>query len=149
MINLFETISAFFKEQEWPTFQLEGETTLQTSFQGDNGKWTCYARTVESSKQIVFYSVYPVNVPEAKRTTMAEFITRANYGLIVGNFEMDYEDGELRYKTSVGLEGEEPSPALLRHLVFVNVLTTDKYLPGIMKLAYNDISATEALKAVE
>ena len=29
-----------------------------------------------------------------KRT--AEFLTRANYGLVFGNFEMDMHDGEIR-----------------------------------------------------
>lgn len=33
-----------------------------------------------------------------KRT--AEFLTRANYGLVFGNFEMDMHDGEIRYKPS-------------------------------------------------
>ena len=29
---------------------------------------------------------------------MAEFLTRANYGIMIGNFEMDFNDGEVRYK---------------------------------------------------
>jgi hypothetical protein len=31
-----------------------------------------------------------------ERAPPAEFITRANYGLIIGNFELDFEDGEIR-----------------------------------------------------
>ena len=45
--------------------------------------------------------------PEEMRVPMAEFLTRANYGLRIGNFEMDFEDGEVRYKSSVDFEGIE------------------------------------------
>ena len=47
-----------------------------------------------------YYSA-PITVPEEKRTAISEFITRANYGLTNGNFEMDFSDGELRYKTTI------------------------------------------------
>lgn len=34
-----------------------------------------------------------------------EYITGANYGLRNGNFEMDVEDGEIRYKVYVNVKG--------------------------------------------
>ena len=34
---------------------------------------------------------------EIKRQDIAEYLTRANYGMVMGNFEMDYSDGEIRY----------------------------------------------------
>ncbi|MDJ1171766.1 hypothetical protein PMG71_20260 [Roseofilum sp. BLCC_M154] len=34
---------------------------------------------------------------------MAEFLTKANYGMILGDFELDLTDGELRDKTSIGV----------------------------------------------
>lgn len=51
-----------------------------------------------------FYTVYvviPMSADEECRPNVAEFITRANYGLRNGNFEMDFNDGEIRYKTFV------------------------------------------------
>jgi len=33
-----------------------------------------------------------------------EFLTRANYGLNIGNFEMDFQDGEIRFKTAIDVE---------------------------------------------
>jgi hypothetical protein len=99
--------------------------------------------------QFVFYSVSPVNVPEHKRPEIAEFITRANYDMVIGNFEMDYGDGEVRFKTSIDVEGTELTPELLKPLLYANVLMMDQYLPGIMSVIYADVSPETAVAQVE
>ena len=73
-----------------------------------------------------------MNAPGERMAAVAEFITRANYGLIIGNFELDFSDGEIRYKTSLDVEGDRLSQALIKQLVYTNVLTMDQYLPGIL-----------------
>ena len=80
---------------------------------------------------------------------MAEFITRANYGMIIGNFELDFSDGEVRYKTSIDVEGAELVPAVIRQLVYANVLTMDRYLKGIMAVAFGGVDPEMAVKSVE
>ena len=50
---------------------------------------------------VICYHTAPIKVPVEQRAAVSEFITRANYGLNNGNFEMDFNDGELRYKTTV------------------------------------------------
>jgi hypothetical protein len=92
--QFFEEIVNFFEEDNWPFVQIEGESVLQIVFQGENGKWTCYAKARDDQEQFVFYSVCPVNAPDSKRLAVAEFLTRANSGMIIGNFEMDFSGGD-------------------------------------------------------
>ena len=56
--------------------------------------------------------------------------------MIIGNLELDYSDGEIRYKTSVDIEDVEVVEPLIRHLIYANVLTMDKYFPGLMRVIY-------------
>ncbi len=149
MGEIFEAAVNFFKQDNWPFEQLEGQPVLQIAFKGENGRWVCYAHAVEERSQFVFYSICEVRAPEAKRAALAEFITRANYGILIGNWEMDWNDGEIRYKTSIDVEGDRLSPALLKQLVYANVLVTDTYLPGIMAVLNENIAPAEALAAVE
>ncbi|MDY7023787.1 MAG: YbjN domain-containing protein, partial [Cyanobacteriota bacterium] len=88
-------------------------------------------------------------VPGEKRYSVAALITMINYGIIVGNFEMNFYDGEIRYKTSLDVEGDRLSPTLVKHLVYANVTTMDKYLPGIMSIIFGNISAEEAISRIE
>ncbi|MBP8974021.1 MAG: YbjN domain-containing protein, partial [Anaerolineae bacterium] len=83
------------------------------------------------------------------RPAVAEFLTRANFGLRIGNFELDYHDGEVRYKTSLDFEDEKLTPALIRNAVYPAVTTMDRYLPGLMKVVYGGRTPYEAIEEIE
>lgn len=143
-----DAATAFFESDEWPYSTLE-DGTLRTGFAGQNGKWTCFGRCREPQEQFVFYSVCHVNAPEDRRAACAEFITRANYGMIIGNFELDFSDGEIRYKTSIDVENSQLTNELLHPMVYANVTMMDRYLPGLMKVIYGGVSAEEAVREIE
>ena len=146
---IFEAVINFFETDDWPFSLIEGEPVLETVFQGQNGKLSCYAKAREEQRQFVFYSICPINVPENKRLAVAEFITRANYGMVIGNFELDFTDGEIRYKTSIDVEGDRLSFALIKTLVYANVTMMDEYLPGIMAVIYGEMNVGEAIAQIE
>jgi hypothetical protein len=98
--------------------------------------------------QCVVFSYLTEEVRPARRAAVAEFLTRANYGLRVGNFEMDFDDGEVRYRTSVDLAGEALAPAVLKQLVSHNALQFDRYLPGL-EAVIQGAAPAEAVRMVE
>ncbi|MEH2064495.1 MAG: YbjN domain-containing protein [Nostoc sp.] len=147
--NIFETIVKFFKEEDWQFQQISGEQTLRLAYQGKNGKWNCYAKAREQKQQMVFYSICPIVAPEIKRGDVAEFMTRANYGLIIGNFELDFADGEIRFKTSIDVEGDNLTSALIKGLVYANITMMDEYLPGIIAVIESKVSPAEAIAQIE
>jgi hypothetical protein len=149
MEGLFDILIRFFNEDDWDPSQIDQDPVLQMKFNGDNGHWICYAQAREEQEQFVFYSMCPVKVPETHRLAMAEFLTRANYKLVIGNFEMDLKDGEIRFKTSIDIEGTELNDALIKGVVYINVLTMDRYLPGIMAVASGSASPVQAIEQVE
>ncbi|HEY9804208.1 MAG TPA: YbjN domain-containing protein [Leptolyngbyaceae cyanobacterium] len=147
--KIFEEMINFFIADDWPFVQIPEQSALQISFQGENGKWNCYARAREEQQQFLFYSICPVNAPADKRLAVAEFITRANCGMMVGNFELDFSDGEISYKTSIDVEGDRLSNALIQRLVYANVMMMDEYLPGIMSVIYGNVLPEEAIAQIE
>ncbi len=149
MTQILEMVSKFFEEDNWQFEKLEGESALGMGFHGDHGEWSCYALVREAQKQFIFYSVNPLETPEDKHLQMAEFLTRANYGMMVGNFELDFADGEVRYKTSIEAEVTNLNSALIKTMVYTNVRMMDKYLPGLMSVIYGDLSPTDAIAQVE
>ena len=146
---LFDAMVDFFKTDDWPFIQLEDRPVLSMNFDGKNAKWTCFAQAREEQRQFIFYSVCPVNAPAEKRPALAEFITRANYGLIIGNFELDFEDGEIRYKTSLDAEDLALNGTVFKILVYANVSMMDQYLPGVMSILYSEISPREMIDQIE
>lgn len=147
--QIYQEMVQFFKKDDWFFVPLEEQPVLQMSFQGNNGKWTCYARAREQQRQFLFYSVVPIQAPENKLANVAEFISRANYGMAVGNFELDFTDGEIRYKTSIDVDGNQLNFDFIRSLVYTNVMMMDEYLPGIMSVIQGEMEVEAAILRVE
>lgn len=150
-LRALQAVGAFFTEDGWSFEQMPERPILRLPFQGKGGRWNCYAqvRVTKDVEQVLFYSVLPLNVPVEKRAAIAEFITRANYGMALGNFELDYNDGEVRYKTSVDVTDQDINSGLLRPLIYTNVLMMDKYMSGLIAVVYADVSPAEAVKQIE
>ena len=147
----FETIKQFFSEDEWFFIDDEEGDKLRLSMNhwGENGRFFCKAEYNEKQKIFYFYSYFPINVAEDKRAKMAEFLTRVNYGIRIGNFEMDFEDGEVRYRASLDMENHEITHALVSNHVYPNVWMMDRYLPGLFEVVYSDKNPEEIINSIE
>ena len=147
--SIFEAVVNFFEEDQWSFAEIEEKSSIRLVFRGEHGQYICYAQAREEGQQFVFYSVCPIQVPQEKRQAIAEFITRANYGMIIGNFELDFNDGEIRYKTSIDVEGDRLTSALIKQIVYANIIMMDEYLPGIVAVIENDVSPVDAIAQIE
>lgn len=97
---------------------------------------------------VAIFVICPVNIPESLRKRLCEFITIANYGLILGNFEMDMDDGELRFKTTfIYNDDDQPETEFNRHL-FNALFMMDKYFPGIMAVLFAGLEPRVAISQI-
>ncbi|HSL56342.1 MAG TPA: YbjN domain-containing protein [Acidimicrobiales bacterium] len=104
------------------------------AFTGENGTYPGVLLARESQDEVVMYSVAPLAFPAELRTAAALFLTRVNYGLAQGNFELDLDDGEVRYKTIAALHGADIDDTVMGPLVLVNLSTMDRYVPALFEL---------------
>ncbi len=149
MGQIYDMMVAFFQKAKWAVRTDEANAVLRMSYQGENALYACYGCAFEDRNTFAFYTVAPTNVPGETRQTVAEYLTLANYGLMIGNFELDLDDGEVRFKTSIDVKDDRLSLALLKQLIYTNVYTTDKYWPGIMSILHNAASAKEAIANID
>jgi hypothetical protein len=148
-LQAFDTLGQFLTDDGWHPQRLQDKTIYRVGFAGNNGDTLCYAQVRVDLEQFLFYVIAPTKVPEAERGAVAEFITRANYGLRIGNFELDYSDGEVRYKSSLDFEGEPLTVPLIKNAMYPAVQTMDRYLPGLMSVVYGNKSPSEAITEIE
>lgn len=153
MCLAFETIKQFFSDDEWFFVEVEDEGVpslqLRMNHWGENGRFACQAEYNEEQGIFYFYSYFPINIPEEKRTKMSEFLTRANYGIRIGNFEMDFEDGEVRFRTSIDFDNHALNNTLVSNHVYPNVWMMDRYLPGLFAVVYSEQNPEEILHSIE
>lgn len=149
MGRILDAVAQFLESESWPYSILTQQTALKIGFQGKNAEFQCYLQERPDMEQLVVYSIVPVRAKEDVLQQAVEFITRANFGMIIGNFEIDYSDGEIRYKTSIDVEDVEITGPLLSHLIYANILTTDRYIPGLFRVLFAGISAEAAIQEIE
>ena len=146
---IFDAMVKFFKEDNWSFTKVKKQSVLHLAFQGKNGKCDCYAQAREKEKQFIFYSVYPTKVPKPKRRAVGEFLLRVNCGKIIGSFELDFINGEIRYKTSIGINNNSLTSGTIKDLVYTNMMMMEQYLPGIRFVMSGDMSPEEAIAEIE
>ncbi len=145
-----DAVTRFFSSIDF-RYQVDAEKGLvHMGFSGDSGSWTAVADVKEDRGILVFYSIASIKVPEPARVAAAEYLSRANYGLILGNFELDMSDGEVRYKTSISVgEKGQLTGDLIRPVVLTNFGTMDKYMPGLLAVAVGGKNPAEAVREAE
>lgn len=129
--TLFEIVTDYFQQQRWTFEAATDRPVLRLPFEHGGQTWTCYAEVREQQQRFLFYTVPPVTVPEAARRAMSELVTRANFGIPIGNLELDLADGELRCKTSIDVTGDRLSHPLIHQLVLTNLKIVRIYLPAV------------------
>ncbi|HEY9659426.1 MAG TPA: YbjN domain-containing protein, partial [Allocoleopsis sp.] len=146
---ILEAVIEFLHDDNWHFIPIEGQSTLCLAFEGKNGRYNCYAQAREVQQQFIFYSLCPFRISGDTLQPIAQFITRANFGMIIGNFELNFDNGEIRYKTSIDVEGDRLSSALIKQLVYTSVTMMDEYLPGIKAVLDGSLTPPEAIRSIE
>ncbi len=95
------------------------------------------------------FAMFPA-VALSKMPDVVEFITRVNYNLSLGGFEMDYENGKVRYHVSVPMSAlREERDELLPRTLFLPVEMLDRYAKGLAEVILGVKAPLEAIAECE
>jgi len=132
-----------FQGNGWK-FQLEQDRpVLRAGFGGKNGAVRCIIVVDESDDLIQVFALLPT-VPGHRSAAAAELCLRASFGVKIGKFEFDHQDGDLRFQAAAPYAKGELSDDLIRRVLGVCLITADAYLPAFMKVIYANVSPAEA-----
>ena len=67
---------------------------------------------------------------------------------MVGNFEMDPRDGELRARISMDIEGSELTDTMVYNIIACGIHLMDKHFPKFMEVCYGHSSADDIIKRI-
>jgi hypothetical protein len=122
---------------------------FRLGFTGENGRFLAFAKGDEERSIATFFSVAPFVVEPRHRDNVMRLVTRINFGLPVGCFEFDLDDGELRLRTTVAFGKAPRDRQLLEQSLWANVATMDRWLPGLVAAAQLGLKDEQAVALVE
>mmetsp|Transcript_3029 Transcript_3029/g.4070 ORF Transcript_3029/g.4070 Transcript_3029/m.4070 type:complete len:183 (-) Transcript_3029:348-896(-) len=125
----------------------DGSIVLSMNLTGNNSSFRTFIDLKIPQDRMIVFVESPVKVPEGdKRTVCAELLMRINYTLALGNFEIDFRDGEVRYRMAVDVEGSALSLPMIETNIMVSAATMDRYFPAVMAVVYGNKSPLEAFE---
>ena len=78
--------------------------------------------------------IFPNRAPEGRRRAIAELVTRANWCLALGSLDLDFSDGDVRFRCAVDVEDGVLTPARLQNVVDAGLWTLDNYHDALLRV---------------
>jgi hypothetical protein len=123
--------------------------SICADFRGEVGTYRIIAAVDADAGLFQVFGCPPLRVPEGARPSVAETIIRANYRLNVGKFEMDFDEGELRFHVSQILTDDSLEDSVIDRLMGTTMSLLDVYLPAILSVIYGNELPKDAIRCAE
>ena len=141
---MFDKLIAYLQKREWKYIENEDQSMISFNLSGTNGVFQCSAYDQRDKNRFIFFTYCISTCPEDIRIRMAELLMRLNNTIFFGNFELNFETGQIKFKTSIFYENLELTETAIDSLIIGNVFMMDDCTPAIMKLIYGNLSPLEA-----
>ena len=145
----YEELIHLLDEREVNYSTNDDRQSVCTDLRGEVATYRIVAHVDAEADLFQVFAHSPLRVPEGSRPAIAEAVARANYGLRVGKFEFDIDDGELRFQTSQVLTDDTVGETVIDRLFSTTVAMLDMYLPAVLSVIYGNELPKEAIRCVE
>ena len=145
---LLPTILDALNGREW-TYTVNEELSLVTfGVGGEHSAYNCALFADDETRLVTMIAQSPMRIPHEERLTACELLMRANHGLMFGAFDLDFSDGEVRYKVAVDVEGGTLGVEAVHSMMTVALDMYELWYPALMKVVYGGISPEDAVAEV-
>ena len=145
---LMDVVIAGVEENGW-RYTRGDETFIRFPMVGRQASYDAVVVTNQEMQYVTTYCSIAARAPGDRRLAVAEAITRANYGIPIGAFEMDFSDGEIRFRTGIDVEGGSFAPLMLRNMIGLSVAMCDRYHDALMRVMFADLEPAAAIALAE
>lgn len=147
-----ELIKTHFDQDEWYYTFDEEEGVFRAKIKLKGRLNRCELTVHIHEDYYVAYSGIAINADEESIPLVAEYLHRANYCLKMGAFEIDYNDGEIRFKVFVDC-GDDcdclPSESIIYRSLEMGGVMFDTYGEGLLDIIFKNVSPIDALAEAE
>lgn len=146
--EIFSRIEAFVKDQKWANLTEEDKGHIMIRF------WT--GKKVEfvelhfyvAEHGFTTYVDFLTQVEDTAREQMLELLTRINFRIRYGNFELKTQTNKVGYRYAVDCQWELPSRAIIKNSVTTGFDVVKRFADAIAEVSAGEVTARDAYAAV-
>jgi len=104
----------------------------------------CTARLDPERALLITTAIIPQSVPDDSLAEVVEFVTRMNYSLSYGSFDVDVDEGWVQFRTGLCYRGTELTEPLARVTLSEAIDAFRLYLDDLVAVIEGDLDAVAA-----
>ena len=98
----------------------------------------CNSHIYVREEHFYSYTIFPFRADEYSLHKVADFINRLNEQILIGNFELDFNDGEIRFKINHEY-GTTPIPEdQLQDIILFPLRVIKEYSAALLNIIFNN-----------
>jgi hypothetical protein len=141
----FEMLRKVLTQIEWASDPDEESASFYIDFGPPHDPVSdAVAAIATEAEQFLFYVNMGPMAPPERKDEVARFISRVNWELSIGNFEMDHEDGFVRFRSSIAFSNTVLTEALIRNAILAAMQAVEIYADPVVDVLGRGKSAQEA-----
>ena len=99
--------------------------------------------------QWVLFAYHPLVIVNSMRAKTAELCMRINDQLVVGSYELNMDDGHLRYRQGFDFTGMIVPPVMIENAITLALSTLAVYHTPVVRALFDGLDAKEVLAGVQ
>lgn len=148
-IALAKRVDEYLKSQNWNYEFSEEDGLFRFGISLENKMNNCRMVILIGGELFTSYAIAPVSADAETMAQAANYLTRANYGLKIGNFELDYRDGEIRYKATLFCGGSIPSLDAVERVADMPFRMMEHYGGGLLNVLFGNADPASEIAKID
>lgn len=149
-LKAFRTVKKVLTAIGWEPEETDTEGLLRIDFTTDKSPvLEALADVRIEYERFLYYITFRDITPTKYRSQMMEFLTRANYDMVSGNFEFNLDNGSTRFKNCIDFTSSELTERLVRNVITCAMDAVELYADAFVNVARGRKTPKLALKEAE
>ena len=144
-----EAIEQYLTNDEWNYEFDEEREIIRCGINLRNRLKECRIIVDIDETKYLSIALISLNCDEELRVELSKLLTMINYGLLIGNFEMDFSDGEVRYKIATNCKDCIPSQSIIEDSMMIPAVMFEQFGDAILDVMFGYKTAEEAYASTE
>lgn len=143
----FVQVADYLDRHEWAYTPNEEQGLFSLDLSSAVATYRMYVKVsyTNSICNILVVSALPVKVPADRRSAIAESLQRINFILMQGTAELDFSNGEIRFRTLVTTEGASLTDTLLDYVVGDSFELANRYTAPLLAVTFGNAAPDSVL----
>lgn len=149
-LKAFETLRSHLQNKGWNASPIEDRHVFKATREDSLvGERDYYFQVKPDLEQFLFYIAPNLLLMPEMLPPVAEFICRANFGMRIGNFELDYEGCKVSFKSSINFKGVPLTEQLIDNVIEPALEAYDEFFTGLVQVFTGVETPARAIRIIE